>query len=75
MQAIAESLVLSEGVGLPVCIVRPSIVVSAWREPLPGWVDNLNGPTGLFLIGTTHKHQLLSGLGPEIEKAFLQEAL
>ena len=20
------------------------------QEPVPGWVDNLNGPTGLFLI-------------------------
>jgi fatty acyl-CoA reductase len=39
-----------ECAGLPVCIVRPSIVVSTWKEPVPGWVDNLNGPTGLFLI-------------------------
>lgn len=28
---------------LPVCIVRPSIVGPAYREPLPGWVDSLNG--------------------------------
>jgi len=49
-KAIAEQLVHDEGEGLPVCIVRPSIVVSSWKEPVPGWVDNLNGPTGLFLI-------------------------
>lgn len=24
-------------------------VAAAWREPLPGWVDNLNGPTGLIV--------------------------
>ena len=41
---------MSECGQLPVCIVRPSIVVSTWREPMQGWVDNLNGPTGLFLI-------------------------
>ena len=41
---------MSECGHLPVCIVRPSIVVSTWREPMQGWVDNLNGPTGLFLI-------------------------
>ena len=49
-QAIAEELIVSECGHLPVCIVRPSIVVSTWREPMRGWVDNLNGPTGLFLI-------------------------
>ena len=20
----------------------------AWKEPLPGWIDNFNGPTGLI---------------------------
>ena len=45
-KAIAEELVLTECGDLPVCIVRPSIVVSTWREPMKGWVDNLNGPTG-----------------------------
>lgn len=23
----------------------------AWQEPLPGWVDNLNGPVGLIVGG------------------------
>merc|ERR1719481_111634 len=49
-KAIAEDLVITECEDLPVSIVRPSIVVSSWKEPVPGWVDNLNGPTGLFLI-------------------------
>merc|ERR1711981_607300 len=49
-KAMAEQLVQDEGHGLPICIVRPSIVVSTWKDPMPGWVDNLNGPTGLFLI-------------------------
>jgi alcohol-forming fatty acyl-CoA reductase len=33
----------------PICIIRPSIVSPAYREPLPGWVDSLNGPPGIFL--------------------------
>jgi len=47
-KALAENLLETEGAGLPIAIVRPSIVSAAWREPIPGWVDNLNGPTGLI---------------------------
>lgn len=48
-KALTEHLIVSEATDLPVTIVRPSIVGASWREPVPGWVDNLNGPTGLFL--------------------------
>ena len=48
-KALAESLLAEECQDLPVAIVRPSIVTAAWREPIPGWVDNFNGPTGLVL--------------------------
>jgi len=33
---------------IPMAIVRPSIVGASWKEPFPGWIDNFNGPTGLF---------------------------
>ena len=23
-------------------------MAASWKEPIPGWVDNLNGPTGLL---------------------------
>lgn len=46
---LAEILVRSEYPKLPVCIVRPSIVSPAAIEPLPGWVDSLNGPPGIGL--------------------------
>lgn len=36
---------------LNVCIVRPSIVTPAWKEPLEGWVDSLNGPIGIMIAG------------------------
>ena len=86
---MAEQLVQDEGGGLPICIVRPSIVVSTWKvhfknrkmwekkwseseestnlkEPVPGWVDNLNGPTGLFLI---------AGIGVMRTAVILEEVL
>lgn len=48
-KALAEKLVQERGKGMPVAIVRPSIVVAALDEPQPGWIDNLNGPTGIFV--------------------------
>jgi fatty acyl-CoA reductase len=48
-KALAESLLVRECGSLPVAIVRPSIVTAAWNEPIRGWVDNINGPTGLIL--------------------------
>lgn len=46
---LAENLVRNHYGSMPVCIVRPSIVSPAYEAPLPGWVDSLNGPPGLFL--------------------------
>ncbi|KAK6633664.1 hypothetical protein RUM43_001254 [Polyplax serrata] len=34
---------------LPIVIFRPSIVIASIIEPLPGWVDNFNGPVGLLV--------------------------
>ena len=34
---------------LPTTIVRPSIVIPIWKAPIPGWTDNINGPTGLLI--------------------------
>ena len=39
-KAMAEHLIVQEaGPDFPLIICRPSIVVAAWREPTPGWVD------------------------------------
>ncbi|KAL7032636.1 hypothetical protein ACKWTF_007368 [Chironomus riparius] len=46
-KALAEAMLLKEAGNLPVAIVRPSIVLSSVNEPLSGWVDNWNGPTGI----------------------------
>ncbi|XP_022247346.1 putative fatty acyl-CoA reductase CG5065 [Limulus polyphemus] len=50
-KALAENLLLTEGVGLPIAIIRPSIITASWKEPIPGWVDNLNGTSG-FIVAT-----------------------
>nr|XP_054928154.1 putative fatty acyl-CoA reductase CG5065 [Dermacentor andersoni] len=47
---VTESLLLEERGDIPVAIVRPSIVTAAIREPLPGWVDNYNGSTGMLVV-------------------------
>jgi len=47
-KAFAEQLLRQEHGQIPVAIVRPTIVTAAMKEPLPGWIDNLNGPTGLI---------------------------
>ena len=51
-KAIAEQLLREEHGDIPLAIVRPSTVTAAFKEPMPGWIDNINGPTGLsrFLI-------------------------
>lgn len=47
-KSIAEYLLKEEAGSLPVAIFRPSIVGATYQEPLRGWVDNVNGPTGLL---------------------------
>lgn len=32
---LAEHLLIKEGAGLPMAIIRPSIVGAAWKEPFP----------------------------------------
>lgn len=52
-KAVAESLLYERSQKLlpniPIAMVRPSIVAGIWRQPICGWVDNFNGPTGVIL--------------------------
>ncbi|XP_063541183.1 putative fatty acyl-CoA reductase CG5065 [Cydia strobilella] len=48
-KSLAESLVAQYEGKFPIVIARPSIVAAALKEPVPGWVDSLNGPTGLLV--------------------------
>ncbi|XP_030031127.2 putative fatty acyl-CoA reductase CG5065 [Manduca sexta] len=46
---LAERVVEEAYKHLPIVIARPSIVCPSLKEPVPGWVDNLNGPVGVML--------------------------
>lgn len=48
-KALCENMLVEEGGNLPIVILRPSIVTSTYKEPLPGWVDNYNGPAGFVI--------------------------
>ncbi|EFA05233.2 putative fatty acyl-CoA reductase CG5065 [Tribolium castaneum] len=48
-KALGESLVNDEMENLPTIILRPSVIIPIWKEPLPGWTDNINGPIGLLI--------------------------
>uniref|UniRef100_A0A8D8YXS6 Fatty acyl-CoA reductase n=1 Tax=Cacopsylla melanoneura TaxID=428564 RepID=A0A8D8YXS6_9HEMI len=49
-KCLSEGLVVEEmNKGMPCLVLRPSIIIPIWREPLPGWTDNINGPTGLLI--------------------------
>ncbi|KAJ0182895.1 hypothetical protein K1T71_000871 [Dendrolimus kikuchii] len=48
-KAITEDLVGEYSGKFPVAIARPSIVTASLKEPVPGWVDGLNGPSGLIV--------------------------
>ncbi|XP_071383146.1 fatty acyl-CoA reductase 1 isoform X1 [Centroberyx affinis] len=48
-KALAECVVQQEQGKLNIGIIRPSIVGASWQEPFPGWIDNFNGPSGVFI--------------------------
>ncbi|KAK9874385.1 hypothetical protein WA026_002732 [Henosepilachna vigintioctopunctata] len=48
-KALAEYIVYEYSSLIPSAIVRPSIITAAWKEPMPGWVDNMSGITGIFM--------------------------
>ncbi|XP_025263397.1 fatty acyl-CoA reductase 1-like [Camponotus floridanus] len=48
---LAESVIHEYSSSLPCAIVRPSIVISSLKDPIPGWIDNFNGPVGLLAFG------------------------
>ncbi|XP_044735342.1 fatty acyl-CoA reductase wat-like [Chrysoperla carnea] len=59
-KAIAEDVIKQNAVDLPCGIFRPGIVLSTFKEPIEGWIDNMYGPTGVAagaangLIRTIH---------------------
>lgn len=48
-KGLTEDLVHSYAKKFPIAIARPSIVTASWKTPFPGWIEGLNGPTGLMI--------------------------
>ncbi|KAG7201488.1 hypothetical protein KM043_004247 [Ampulex compressa] len=46
-KAVAEDVIKNDAGDMPVGIFRPAIVISTYREPIRGWIDNMYGPTGV----------------------------
>lgn len=46
-KAVGENVLKAEGKGLPVSMVRPAIVTTSAKEPMPGWIDNIYGVNGV----------------------------
>ena len=44
-KAMAEQLLKEECGTLPISVVRPTIVMGALKEPIPGWVVNMDTVT------------------------------
>ncbi len=55
-KSLAESLIIKRGAGLPVAIVRPSIVETSTRKPFCGWNEGINTSASLsYLLGTSFR--------------------
>lgn len=48
-KALAEHEVANANINHATVIIRPSMIVGAWREPEPGWTISRNGPQGFFM--------------------------
>ncbi|XP_024886093.1 fatty acyl-CoA reductase 1-like [Temnothorax curvispinosus] len=46
---LAESIIQEYSFSLPCAIVRPSMVCPSLKEPMPGWIDNVYGPIGMYI--------------------------
>ncbi|XP_012272260.1 fatty acyl-CoA reductase wat [Orussus abietinus] len=53
-KALAENIVkeYSRKVAFPCAVHRPGLVISAYREPIKGWVDDSNGPVTGFVAAS-----------------------
>ena len=52
-KSLAESLIVRYGTGLPIAIVRPSIVETSTDQPFRGWNEGINTSAPLsYLLGT-----------------------
>jgi len=46
-KAVTENMILLNEHKLPISVFRPSIIGCTNSEPNPGWLENMNGPSGI----------------------------
>jgi nucleoside-diphosphate-sugar epimerase len=66
-KALAErTLMKRRNPNLPVVIIRPSIIIGAMAEPVPGWTDTFSAAGGLTLAGGIGIVNYVNGNGNNI---------
>ncbi|CAN6225438.1 unnamed protein product [Urochloa humidicola] len=63
-KAMGEMLLGTMRGGLPVVIVRPSIVISTFQDPFPGWIEGIR--TMDVMIAASHEQKLPCFIGGPI---------
>ncbi|XP_063710096.1 putative fatty acyl-CoA reductase CG5065 [Culicoides brevitarsis] len=48
-KGLTEELLWDYRDKFPIAVARPSIVFAALKKPIPGWIEGMNGPTGLAI--------------------------
>ncbi|XP_046837351.1 fatty acyl-CoA reductase wat-like isoform X2 [Vespa crabro] len=68
-KTVAENLIRKHADSIPLGIFRPGMVISTYREPIRGWIDNRNGPTGIttnVFMGLMRIHHCDGSINMEI---------
>ncbi|XP_022167367.1 fatty acyl-CoA reductase wat-like isoform X2 [Myzus persicae] len=65
-KAVTENMILTNGNRLPISIFRPSIIGCTHSEPEPGWLENMNGPTGLVTAAVVGFLRTAPNIGSKI---------
>ncbi|MBO0862712.1 MAG: SDR family oxidoreductase [Chloracidobacterium sp.] len=61
-KSVAESLIANLGAGLPIAIVRPSIVETSTHDPFEGWNEGVNTSAPIsYLLGTLFRQMPTNG--------------
>uniref|UniRef100_K3X176 Phospholipid/glycerol acyltransferase domain-containing protein n=1 Tax=Globisporangium ultimum (strain ATCC 200006 / CBS 805.95 / DAOM BR144) TaxID=431595 RepID=K3X176_GLOUD len=61
-KSMAEHLIVKHaGPNLPLVLYRPTIIGAAWKDPVPGWVDQVAGVGAIFLAASMGVLTILPG--------------
>ncbi|XP_063702853.1 fatty acyl-CoA reductase wat-like [Culicoides brevitarsis] len=63
-KTLAEELINRWKMKLPVCVVRPSIILTTHKEPFPGYTSNFYGINGI-ICGVGFGIMRVTNIGPE----------